>query len=380
MKILSVEPRTPAWYEVRSESWTASTSAVLCVRENAELLRDCAKSHGVTLDIEPLLEVGLDSFYGNTLWTEWAVKSGRIPREQDNPNMARGKANETRIVQHFQEKMMFLVQPDVTATSSVDPWLLASFDALAPASSDSSVVAPYGFPVEAKCPAFPSRKKMFDARKARKLAIMGLPYYWCQVQHQMLVAEAPYAWFVAVGAELDADGNFVKLLEDFSIMEKVPRDERFLKAYHAAASFYYQTYIYNCEEPPKVATDVTLLEHLAAEAAFNRAIAGDDIKEAVELYLETAAQEATLIARRKMLEAKVIEAAAKVREEGSGVVLLADRLELTYTPGKGSVSWQKVAKSLAAKAGLPEVPEDVIKECTGKVGDEKVAIKEKEAV
>ncbi|MEX3983730.1 YqaJ viral recombinase family protein [Paraburkholderia sp. EG287A] len=380
MKVLSVEPRTPAWYEVRSESWTASTAAVLCVRENAELLRDCAKDRGVTLDIEPLLEVGLESFYGNTLWKEWAVKTGRIGREKDNPNMARGKANETRIVQHFQEKKMFLVQADVTATSSIDPWLLASFDALAPQSSDPSVRAPYGFPVEAKCPAFPSRKKMFDARKAGKLAIMGLPYYWCQVQHQALVAEAPYAWFVAIGAELDADGNFVKLLEDFSIMEKVPRDERFLEAYHAAASFYYQTFIYMCEEPPKVASDVTLLEQLAAEAAFDRAIAGDDIQEAVALYLEAAAEEAKLEARRKMLEAKVIEAANAVRKAGEGVVILADRLEFTYTPAKGSVSWQKVAKALAKKAGLDEVPTDVIAANTGKAGNDKVAIKDMEAV
>ncbi|MBK3780135.1 hypothetical protein G3A43_07680 [Paraburkholderia aspalathi] len=374
MKRLAVEPRSPEWFEIRAESWTASTAAVLCVRENAELLRDCAAARGVTLDIEPLLKVGLDSFYGNTLWTEWAVKTNRIPREKDNPHMARGKENETRIVRYFEEKKMFVVEPDVTVTSTPDPWLLASFDALAPASSDTSVIAPYGYPVEAKAPAFGTRKKLWDSKKEGKLAIMGLPYYWCQVQHQILVAEAPYGWFVAAGIEPNKTTGVEEIA--YPIIEQVPRDEEYLRAYYAAAKFYFDTYIYPCEEPPKVATDLQLLESLEAEATFDRAMAGSDIETAVNLYLETLKEEKEAEARRKMLEAKVLEAAAKMRAEGQEMVLLADRLEVTYSAAKGSVSWQKVAKELAAKAGLPAVPDEVIKSCTGAPGAEKTALKE----
>jgi hypothetical protein len=369
-----MEPRTPEWFEKRAESWTASTAAVLCVRENAELLRDCAAARGVTLDIAPLLKVGLESFYGNTLWTEWAVKTGRIPREKDNPHMARGKDNETRIVRYFEEKMMFLVEPDVTAISTPDPWLLASFDALAPASSDTSVKAPYGFPVEAKAPAYGTRKKLWDSRKEGKLAVLGLPYYWCQVQHQILVAEAPYGWFVAAGIEPDKTTGVEEIA--YPIVERVPRDEEYLVAYYAAAKFFFDTFIWPCEEPPKVATDIQLLESLEAEANFDRAVAGSDIETAVELYLETLKEEKAAEARRKMLEAKVLEAAAKMRAEGQEMVMLADRLEITYTPAKGSVSWQKVAKEMAKTAGLPAVPDEVIKTCTGTPGAEKVALKE----
>src|SRR5690606_21122216 len=110
-------------------------------------------------------------------------------------------------------------------------------DALAPSSSDSTVVAPNGFPVEAKCPAFPSRKLLFDSRKEGKLAVMGLPYYWCQVQHQILVADAPYGWFVACGAEEDPATGKIKMV--YPIMEKVPRDQRVLEAYEACIQFYY---------------------------------------------------------------------------------------------------------------------------------------------
>jgi hypothetical protein len=362
MKRLTVEPRTSEWHAIRAESWTASAAATLVCRENAELIRDYAAAKGVILDIAPLLEVGIDSYFGNTPWKVWAEKWGRIPRFAGNDDTERGTRNEEKVVRVFEEKQLIMAEREVTALSSADPWLLASFDAMAPASSDPTVVAPYGFPVEAKCPAFHSRKKLWDAKKEGKLSVMGLPYYWCQVQHQILVAEAPYGWFVAAGVELNADG-----IEEvvFPIVEKVPRDERFLAAYHAIAKFYFEEFIDACLEPPKLPSDVALLEELAEKAAFDKAILTDNHDVAVEIYLESLREEKAAVARRKELEQKVLDAAAKMRAEGDEFVLLADRLKVTYS-SSSSVSWQKAAKELAKRAGLSDIPEDVIKSATSK--------------
>ncbi|MBU9199960.1 YqaJ viral recombinase family protein [Burkholderia multivorans] len=372
MKRLSIAPRTPDWHAVRAESWTASAAAMLVARENAELLRDAAAAKGVTLDIAPLLKVGLDKFFENTPWSNWAEKVGRIPRFSGNEHTARGHENEERILQVFEQEQMFMVEREVTALSSEHSWLLASFDALAPASSDTSVSAPNGFPVEAKCPAFQSRKKLFDAKKAGGLYISGLPYYWCQVQHQILVADAPYGWFVAAGVEVNEKTGKEEVV--FPVMEKVPRDDAFLKAYIAIAKFYFEEYVDSFIEPPMLPSDHRLLDLLAEKAAFDKAIAEADHDTAVELYLTALRQEEAAAERRKELEAKVVAAASAMREEGKDVVLLADRLQVTYSSTK-TVSWQKVAKELVKVAGLPEIPPAVLSACENKAR-ETVKLKE----
>lgn len=371
MKRLEVAPRSAAWHEIRAESWTASAAAVLVARPNAELLRDYAAAKGVTLDITPLLELGLESYFDNTMWTVWAEKMGRIPRFAGNAHTERGQVNEGRVLSHFEGEQMFMVERDITATSSTKPWLLASFDAVAPASSDTSVAAPNGFPVEAKCPAFQSRKKLWDAKKGGDLAIMGLPYYWCQVQHQIMVAEAPYGWFVAAGVEPDADG-VEKVV--FPIIEQVPRDEAFLTAYLAVAKFFYEEFIDGFVEPPKLPSDTALLQTLVEKAAFDKAIAEANHEVAVELYFNAVREEEVASNRRKELEAKVVTAAAALRAEGTDVVLLADRLQVTYST-TSPVSWQKVAKELVKVAGMTEIPPGVISACTSKAR-ESVKLKE----
>lgn len=388
MKRLEVAPRSPDWHAIRSESWTASTAAVLVVTENAKLLKSYAATKGVELDIEPILAVGIDTYFDNTPWRAWADKTGRIPRFAGNAHTARGQENEGRVVQKFEEDQLMMVERDVTALSSVEPWLLASFDAVAPASSDPAVAAPYGFPVEAKCPAFQSRKKLWDAKKAelpelakRKAAwearggvwgsIMGLPYYWCQVQHQIMVAEAPYGWFVAAGVEADADG-VEKVV--FPIVEKVPRDEAFLTAYLALARFYHSEFIDSCIEPPKLPIDEAFLKGLTEKATFDKAIVENNHDVAIDLYLNALREEEASVERRKELEAKVLATASAMRAVGSDVVLLADRLQVTYSSSK-SVSWQKVSKEMAKRAGLAEVPPDVLTACESKV-KESVKLKE----
>ncbi|KVZ92611.1 YqaJ viral recombinase family protein [Burkholderia ubonensis] len=372
MKRLECAPRTPDWYAIRAESWTASAAATLVVRENAEMLRDYAATKGVTLDIAPLLKVGLESYFENTPWTAWAEKMGRIPRFAGNDHTARGQENEERAVTYFEKEKMLLAEREVTALSSEHPWLLASFDAIVPASSDTSVVAPNGFPLEAKVPAFQSRKKLWEAKKLG-LAIMGLPYYWCQMQHQMLVSDAPYGLFVAIGVEVEKDGT-EKIV--FPIIEKVPRDDDFLTAYTAIAKFFFDEFIDCYIEPPMLPSDKKLLDSLVEQAAFDKAIAEADHDTAVEMYFDAVRAEDAAKARKAELEAKVIAAAAAMRAEGMDVVMLADRLEVTYSRSS-SVSWQKVAKQVAKDAGLPDVPPAVIEACKGK---EKESVKLKEVV
>lgn len=363
MQRLAVAPRTPEWSAIRAESWTSSAAATLVCRDNAVLLRDYAATKGVTLDIDPLLEVGLTSFFGNTLWQAWAEKMGRIPRFQGTEQAERGRANVELVVQLFESEKLRVVEREVTARSSMHPGILASFGALAPASSDPAVAAPHGFPVEARCLPYGSRKKLFDSEKAGQLYIKGLPYYWCQLQHQILVAEAPYGWFMAAGVEEDDEGKVVKTV--FPVLEKVPRDDRFLAAYVAAANFYHQEFLENYVEPPKLPSDEALLRKLTELATFNMALTEANFDVAVGLYLAARAVEIEAEDRRKNFEAQLLKSAEAMRSNGNDVVVL-DRLQIVYSKSSAPVGWQKVAKALAAKAGLTDIPRDVIEACMGK--------------
>jgi len=361
MKRLELEPRSDAWHAARDDAWTASLAATLAVPENAMALKKYAAAKGVTLEVDMLIaNAGVKSFYGNTLWTVWAAKTGRIPRFKGNDHTKRGQSNEEGVIQMFEQKQLIGVEREVTAIANEadKKWLLASFDGLVPASSDKSVTAPFGFPLEAKCPAFQSRKKLFDSKKKGKLYIMGLPYYWCQVQHQILVAQAPYGWFVAAG--FDEKTNELV----FPVIEKVPRDDDFLEQYEAAAAFYYQEFIYLGEEPPRLLSDEQLLRDLADKAAFDHAMAAHDIDGAAELFFAAQAAEKAAIEVRKNLEAKLIAAARDLRRapaDDEESVELAGLLTVNFSK-TSSVSWQKVAEKLSP-AG---VPKDVIEGCTGK--------------
>lgn len=369
MKILDVTPRTPAWHEIRAEKWTASTGAMLVVPENAMLIQRHALKQGVTLDIEPLLRVGLADYFNNTPWKIWAEKFGQLPAFKGNEHTARGTANETLIVNLLEKQVGQPVMRDVTAVSTENPWLLASFDGFLSAESDTTTHAPYGFPVEAKCPAFPSRKKLWESKSSGKLAVLGLPYYWVQIQHQILVADSPYGWFVAAGVEKNKEGVDELM---YPLIEKVPRDYKFLKAYQAIAQYYFETFIDKCLEPEKLPADHQLLDSLAAKAQFSRAIESSDNELAVNLYLDALKAEAEAANRRKDLEAQLLAAAEKMREEGADMVLLANKLQIQYSSSK-TVSWQKVAKTLG-----DSVDKDTLNELVSKCTSTRSAVKIKE--
>lgn len=361
MKVLSVTPRSAEWHAIRDESWTASTGAMLVVKENAELLQRHAAENGVTLNIEPLLAVGLTSYFGHTPWKLWAEKLGQLPKFKGNTHTERGTSKESIILDYFKDKTGFEVTSDVTATSSEHPWLLASFDGIAASNSDPTTATPYGFPVEVKCPAFPSRKKLWDSKSAGQLAIKGLPYYWVQVQHQIFVAQAPYAWFVAAGVEKEEDGR-EKIV--YPLYERVPRDYKFLEAYVAISKYYFDTFIDACVEPPKLPSDLSLLEEMAQKAALAHALATENQQLAVELYLDAVKAEEEAANRRKILEETLLKTAEKLRSEGTDMIILADKLQVTYASST-SVSWQKVAKHLSKSVAEGELAE-LVASCTSK--------------
>lgn len=352
---LPMEPRTPAWFEIRNETWTASSGAVLCVPENARLLQAHAAARGIELRIGQLLTAGVSSFFDNTPWTLWADKQGRIPKFKGNAHTERGVSAEENVIQLFEKRNGFSVEREVTALAHDDQWMLASFDGLVPASTDPSVVAPNGFPLEAKCPAFPSRKKLWDSLKEDKLGILGLPYYWVQVQHQTYVADAPYGWFVAAGQD-EATGEMI-----YPIIEKVPRDDLFLEEYVAMAKYFYETFIYTGDEPPKLPSDEALIYNMVKKAEVDAAIASGDMAAAAELYLATLAQETEATNLRKELEAKLTAAAREARalKGDAASVVVGDAIEVSFSTTR-TTSWKAVAERLAGG----KVDPDILKECT----------------
>lgn len=391
MKRVEVTPRTEQWHALRNDNWTASAAATLVVKDNAIMLRDYAAKKGKVLDIEPLLRVGLTSYFGNTPWKAWAEKMGSIPRFTGNAHTERGTEFEETVVRHFEQELMTVAEREVTVVSTKHQGLLASLDAALPASSDTSAVAPYLFPVEAKCVAFGSRQKLWDAKKAEKAdiatekarwegaggvwgAIMGLPYYWCQVQHQILVSEAPYGWFVAAGVEESkkVKGEFELV---FPIIEKVPRDEEFLRSYAEVAQFYWEEFIDGCVEPPKLESDLQLLSELAARADFDRAMREENFSAAAKHYLDAQLVLQEAEKRVDAMREKIIAHAQKMREEGVDLITIGDALEVKFESSKGPVSWQKVAMAMATKSGLTAIPTEVLSLYTGKPS-EKVKIKE----
>lgn len=357
MKILNIDPRTPAWQEVRNESWIASMAPVLVVKDNAILLREYALKKGIELDIEPLLAVGLDSYFGHTLWSLWAHTNGVIPRQRETRGVSKESENVDFVIREFEKSNMLVCHRAVTARATGNEWMAASFDAIVPQVSNPFVSARFGFPLEAKAPSFPSRKKLWDSKKAGDLAIKGLVNYWCEMQHQLFVAEAPYGWFSAIGVELDQHTGTPAAL--FPIMERIPRDESYLTAYVAAAKFYHTEFMLNYGEPPRLPADEQLIEDLNEKAELDQALANGDDHSAVDLYIQAQQAEEKATKRRKYLEERLVTKARTMKPSGPGVVNLTPDLQILFSE-TNSVSWEKVAKTLAKQLGKSEIPAEVI--------------------
>lgn len=357
MKILNVEPRTPAWLKVRNESWTASLAPVLVVKQNAILLQDYARQKNVTLDIQPLLAVGLDEHFGQTLWSTWAHRTGLIPRYSEaKRNTPAGESVEF-VIREFEKSNLLVCQRAFIAQATGNDWMAASFDAMVPKSSDPIAKANYGFPLLAKSPTFPTRRKLWDSRKAGYTAIRGLPSYWCELQHQLFVAEAPYGWFAAIGAEQNKSTGKPAAL--YPLTERIPRDDAFLAAYVAAAQFYHSEFLLDLREPPKLPADEILKADLMEKVAIDAALETGDYESAVSLFLEAKAAEEVASNRRKLLQERLVSKARLMKSKEAGVVNLTPTFQVTFSEPT-AVAWERVAEALAKQLGKDKVPTDVI--------------------
>ena len=203
MKIVNVRQRSPEWHAWRSQGLSASEAPVIMGRSPHK-----------------------------TLWRLWAERRGivRPPDLSRNPNVRRGIANEDNARSQFEATLGQAVQEDLEeadeetivqargdiegvnnlfllpacAESDDHPLMRASFDGL----GDD------GVPVEIKCPA----PGTFEKVKLLREESEAYQVYWCQVQHQILVAGSAKGWLYfwsngeAIPFEIQRDDAFLSAL------------------------------------------------------------------------------------------------------------------------------------------------------------------------
>jgi putative phage-type endonuclease len=116
-----------------------------------------------------------------TPWRLWAEKTDLVLPEDlsGNPNVQRGIQQEPRARDAFEHANQDLLLP-LCAEADHDPLFRASFDGINNASE----------PVELKCPT----STVFEEVRNQREQSSAYQLYWVQVQHQILVANAPRGW------------------------------------------------------------------------------------------------------------------------------------------------------------------------------------------
>ena len=201
MKTVDLRQRSPEWHVWRSQGVSASDAPAIMGRSPHK-----------------------------TVWRLWAERRG-IVRPADlsrNPNVRRGVASEplarkqfedrhgqatpdaeadpqdgVRARGQFEDRHGLILLP-VCGESEEHPLMRASFDGI----GDDDI------PVEIKCPA---ESTFADVKRLRETSA-AYQLYWCQVQHQILVAGSPkgrlYFWFRGdeVEFEIPRDDAFIAAL------------------------------------------------------------------------------------------------------------------------------------------------------------------------
>jgi putative phage-type endonuclease len=148
MKVINVSQRSPEWRLWRSQGISASEAAIIMNRSPYK-----------------------------TPWRLWAEKKGLVLEQslENNPLIRIGLECEPQALQRFEDKHEVLLLP-LCGESERYPLMRASFDGL----SESQE------PVEVKCP---HESTFLDVLLNREQSA-AYQLYWCQVQQQLLVAEA----------------------------------------------------------------------------------------------------------------------------------------------------------------------------------------------
>ncbi|MFA5924606.1 MAG: YqaJ viral recombinase family protein [Methylococcaceae bacterium] len=148
MKVVNVSQRSDAWRVWRSQGVSASEAAIIMGRSPYK-----------------------------TPWRLWAEKTGLVLEQSldNNPLIRTGMLQEPAALHHFEEQHGVMLLP-ICAESERYPLMRASFDGL---SEDNE-------PVEIKCP---HETTFVDVVLNREQSV-AYQLYGCQVQQQILVAEA----------------------------------------------------------------------------------------------------------------------------------------------------------------------------------------------
>lgn len=154
MRFVELDQRSDAWFDWRKNGITASESPVI---------------------------VGMSPY--QTPWRLWAEKTGFMERPDlsGNPNVQRGVLLEDAVRERIAQEMCDIIEP-ACAEWDHDPIFRASFDGLTSSN----------LPVEIKCPS----ERVFEDVKTNRENSKTFQLYNVQVQHQMLVADAPKGYLV----------------------------------------------------------------------------------------------------------------------------------------------------------------------------------------
>ena len=178
MKIINVSQRSDEWRTWRTQGVSASEAAIIMNRSPHK-----------------------------TPWRLWAEKVGLVLEANldNNPLIRIGIAQEPEALQRFEEQHDVMLLP-LCAESEQFPLMRASFDGLSDANE----------PVEIKCP---HESTFLDVVLNRKQS-EAYQLYWCQVQQQILVADAQggFLFFYHQGQdvtfEIQRDEAFLSQLVD----------------------------------------------------------------------------------------------------------------------------------------------------------------------
>lgn len=143
--------------------------------------------------------------FGKTPFMLWEEKVFGVERK-DNPAMKRGRELEDKALASFEEKMGFMMLPQVCLTSKDHGFMTATLDGI---NISERVI------VEVKCP----------KKEHHELALKGkVPdIYYPQLQHQLAVAGYPYMYYYSFDGN---DGVAVEVARDESFILNMIEEER----------------------------------------------------------------------------------------------------------------------------------------------------------
>ena len=209
MKVIDVSQRSDAWRQWRLHGVSASEAAIVMTRSPYK-----------------------------TPWRLWAEKIGLVLEASldNNPLIRAGIQQEPEALQRFEDKHDLMLLP-LCGESEQFPLMRASFDGLSDANE----------PVEIKCP---HETTFLDVLLNRE-ASDAYQLYWCQVQQQLLVAEAQrgFLFFYHQGQDVEFE---------------IQRDETFLTELVASAMDFWSA-VKSKKEPSKDPERDLYLPHGEAE-------------------------------------------------------------------------------------------------------------------